>query len=122
MAMVRPGVLVFVFLSACSSIPDVQFVEPSSGDAQAPVGTSLTGGLGDGGADDPRDAAVDAAVYHCPDRPPPAAVGVCCDALLCLKCTASHCGRCKSADCDADQICCAKNSANVDCKKQQSCE
>jgi hypothetical protein len=121
--MVRPGVLVFVlvFVSACSSIPDVQFADPS-GDAQAPVGTTRTG-LNDSGTDDP-DAAgeSDGSAYRCPDRPPPSAVGVCCDEHLCLKCTANHCGRCRNADCGGDQICCARNIIIVDCRKAQNCD
>lgn len=119
--MARVEVLVFVLASGCSSIPDVQFVDPS--DAAAPVGTAQSE-LVDGGDSSSRkvDGGSDAGSYHCPDAPPPREVGVCCDSRLCLNCTSNHCNKCKNEDCDGDQVCCGKsNNNNVDCKKVQSC-
>ncbi|MBX3203973.1 MAG: hypothetical protein KF764_02830 [Labilithrix sp.] len=106
---------------ACSSVPDVQYVDVEAGADGGASGASEAGASGDGGASE--EGGADASV-SCPDNPPPAGSGVCCGAQLCVRCSASHCSRCERASCDGDEVCCARNSfggGNIDCRRASAC-
>jgi hypothetical protein len=108
---------------ACSSVPDVHFVD---GDAAA----SSSSGSTDSGAG---DAAKDAAGagdsgsglpdWSCPSKPPPAGEGVCCGTRLCFKCTQADCGKCEQAGCAGtlSAACCPKNPVQMTCKAYPDC-
>lgn len=107
---------------ACSSVPDVQFVDAGDGAASS----SSSSGSVDSGADAGRDAAVDGATtpdWSCPTKPPPATEGVCCGNRLCLKCTQSDCTKCEQAGCAGtlNAACCPKNPVQITCKAYTDC-
>lgn len=96
---------------ACSSVPDVTYVDdvPSDGGSEA--------GDGDGGAD------AKPTPLSCPDNPPAVGAGVCCGKRLCLRCTSADCSPCETAGCfgtEAD-VCCRKNPGQLLCLPATSC-
>ncbi|MBX3263947.1 MAG: hypothetical protein KF782_30015 [Labilithrix sp.] len=97
---------------ACSSVPDVQYVELDA----ATAATNEDDGGASGGT-------VPGTPYSCPDNPPPPGRGTCCGARLCLRCGAGQCGRCERADCDGDEVCCGRGQfgATVDCRRASTC-
>jgi len=96
-------------VAGCSSVPDVAYLDVDGGSSSGSSGTR------DGGASE--DA------YDCPGKPPPPERGICCDSRLCLGCkNPNQCGRCERADCDNGEVCCARNPANVDCRRPSDCD
>jgi hypothetical protein len=104
-----------VLLAACSSVPDVVFVEDDSGTPPAPDDSgSSSGNVKDGQAPTP--------VYSCPGKPPPGGTGICCpDNRLCLGCVTAQCERCAIEACGGGTVCCARNTVIVDCKSASTC-
>ena len=94
---------------ACSSVPDVQYLDVDGGGAASSSGSSE-----DSGTPQPER-------YSCPDNPPPAGEGICCGAIVCLKCSESNCDRCARSGCANAQACCARNATNVVCREQSAC-
>jgi len=101
---------------ACSSIPDVQFLD---------LDDAGTGGGAKDSAADATDATAspDArASYACPDDPPPAEQGLCCGARLCLGCGQGHCQKCERESCAQGQECCGSKVGNaVECLTPAAC-
>ena len=91
--------------AACSSVPDVVFLDTDSGGSSGSSGSSGT-------VPTP---------YSCPDKPPPIGEGVCCGTRLCLGCTQGHCERCSRAGCSGDDACCRGQGSNVDCRAPSTC-
>lgn len=95
---------------ACSSVPDVQYL-----DLESDAGTTgSSGSSGDSGTQGQR--------YSCPDNPPPAREGICCGGTVCLKCSESNCDRCGRSGCNRGEACCARNATNVVCREQSACD
>lgn len=92
-------------LAGCSSVPDVTFADV---DASMDAAVVAEAGPGPGPSG-----------YSCPDRPPPAKEGICCGKHVCIGCTFLQCDRCERADCDDDEVCCARGpglgGGNVSC-------
>lgn len=105
-------------------MPDVTFAD---GGTSAVVTVVPEAGVSDAGAGAGTVDASDASttVFSCPDLPPPAGTGVCCGSQLCLKCSAAQCDRCQKADCEGNEVCCAKNAGtsgnSISCQPRASC-
>lgn len=85
-------------LAGCSSVPDVTFADvDASVDAAANANATA-------------DAGPTPTGYRCPDRPPPASEGICCGKHVCTNCNVLQCDRCERADCDDDEVCCARGA------------
>lgn len=97
---------------ACSSVPDITFVDGGDGTSSSSSGDSGT----EGGPSLPD--------WSCPNKPPPANSGsVCCGNRLCIKCTASDCAKCEQEGCGGtlNAACCRKNPVQLQCKAYPDC-
>ncbi len=105
----------FALTSACSSVPDVHYLDIDAG----PPSSSSGGGEGDSSTGSPPFVE-----YSCPDKPPPAGSGTCCGTTtLCRNCsTANQCDKCARLGCSNDTPCCARNAGNVECRAQSECK
>ena len=101
---------------ACATVPDLKFDEPEGG-PNGPDGSS--------DARDARDARDDTAPPNggaCPGTAPPASQGVCCGAVLCLKCNAAKdCRDCEKARCSNGEVCC-RSGDGMRCESTTKCQ
>lgn len=109
-------VAVAAFVGACSSVPEVTFVDDGiDGGRDASSEAGGDGGRADGGSSD----------WSCAPGglPPPSDVGVCCGARLCIKCTASDCAKCDQEGCGGtpSDVCCRRNAQQMQCKPLNAC-
>lgn len=95
--------------TGCSSVPDVEYV-----DVDGAASNDSSSGASDGGQSGDE--------YDCSGKKPPPEHGICCGERLCLKCkNANQCDRCERADCDDDEVCCARNPGTVECRRLSDC-
>lgn len=96
---------------ACSSVPDVAYVDLDA----APADDTDDGGVSSGG--------VPGTPYRCPDNPPPPSRGTCCGTRLCLRCSPAHCSRCERAICGDAEVCCGRGQfgGSFDCRRASAC-
>jgi hypothetical protein len=110
--------------SACSSVPDVTFVEDDAGASSNPEAGSSGSTSGSTGGADGGDAGPAKPKWSCPSSEPPAADGICCGNRLCLGCAPSDCGRCEQKGCAGtlDDLCCIGNGSAIDCRAWSACD
>lgn len=90
--------------AACSSVPDVEFVDDDAG-------TRVDGATGSSSGRDANGADTAAPAALCAPGSTAAIDGVCCGALPCFLCGAGDCGDCE-AKCRATTGACRKNGPN----------
>lgn len=96
-------------LIACSSVPDIVFVDEIDADGSGTNG-EMGSEAGEGGGS--AGVQLDAGNVMCPDTPPPQGAGVCCGSRLCVRCKENQCDRCVNANCADAEICCRKGASN----------
>lgn len=104
---------------ACSSVPDVHFVDGGDGTSTSSSGDS---GRTDSGGDGGGSSGIPD--WSCPNKAPPAGSGsVCCGNRLCVKCSEADCAKCEQAGCTGtlNSVCCPKNPVQITCKAYSDC-
>lgn len=108
---------------ACSSVPDVEFVEGDA--AVSDSGATSSGTVKPDGSAPAGDAAVDQASpsTYCANNgksnPPPG--GICCGAVACVGCSSSDCSNC-DAKCGVRGPACCKTGGSVRCAAVDQCK
>ena len=110
------GIGVISVAAACSSIPDVQFVDDALLDSGAnPIDASTSTDAR--ASSDARPTSDGSTTATCPGAVPANAT-TCCGNIACSGSCGDLCSQCL-AKCDSDEVCCAKKSAVV-CRPKSS--
>ncbi len=117
----RAFVIGFALLTAaavgCEPIPDIRFVDDDASASDG--GNGDAGGARDSSVADIGTGTDTGAASPCAG-PKPGPAAVCCGSVWCVEqCDPANCQACAVKGCDADEVCCGRPAANVQCKKDR---